>query len=82
MSSNLKKTYEPRTGATTVPMPLNAWEMLIRISENFGGPQTVMYGLAAVSSDPRPLPIIKMQMQKPANEWCRMAGIARRAPIP
>lgn len=39
-SSKLKKTYEPRTGAMTVPIPLKAWEMLIRISEYRGGPQT------------------------------------------
>lgn len=36
----LKKTYEPRTGAMTVPIPLKAWEMLMRISEYRGGPQT------------------------------------------
>lgn len=99
-SSKSNSTYEPRTGATTVPMPLNAWERLIRISEYFGGPQTVcwvrrgstkrkacqvllaMYGLAAVSSDPRPFPMIKMQAQKPPNECCLIAGIARRAPRP
>lgn len=40
MSSKLKKTYDPRTGATTVPMPLKACEKLIRISEYLGGPQT------------------------------------------
>jgi hypothetical protein len=28
----------------------------------------VMYGLAAVSSDPRPLPMMKMQVQKPPKE--------------
>ena len=40
-SSKVKKTYEPRTGAMTVPIPLNACDRLIRISEYFGGPQTV-----------------------------------------
>lgn len=35
-----KKTYEPSTGATTVPTPLNAWEMLILISAYRGGPHT------------------------------------------
>jgi hypothetical protein len=39
-SSKSKSTYDPRTGATTVPMPLNACERLMRISEYLGGPQT------------------------------------------
>jgi hypothetical protein len=98
-SSKSKSTYDPRTGATTVPMPLNAWERLMRISEYFGGPQTrpcqrgrasqtgtgpllAMYGLAAVSREPRPFPMMKMQAQKPPNECSLMAGIARRAPSP
>lgn len=32
-SSKANKTYEPSTGATTVPMPLNACDRLMRISE-------------------------------------------------
>jgi hypothetical protein len=38
----LKKTYDPKTGATTVPIPLKACAMLIRISEYFGGPHTTI----------------------------------------
>lgn len=38
-----KKTYEASTGATTVPIPLNACAMLILISEYFGGPQTTRH---------------------------------------
>jgi len=41
-----------------------------------------MYGFAAVSSEPRPLPIMKMHTQKPANEWLMMAGMASSAPTP
>jgi hypothetical protein len=41
-----------------------------------------MYGLAAVSSEPRPLPMMKMHTQKPANEWWMMAGMASSAPRP
>jgi hypothetical protein len=36
----LKNTYEPKTGATTVPIPLKACAILILISEYLGGPQT------------------------------------------
>jgi hypothetical protein len=39
-----------------------------------------MKGLAAVSSDPRPFPIIKMQAQKPPNDFCFKAAMARSAP--
>lgn len=63
-------------------MPLKAWLRLMRISEYLGGPQTVMYGLAAVSSEPRPLPMTKMQTQKPAKLAFLMAAMARRAPRP
>jgi hypothetical protein len=41
-----------------------------------------MYGFAAVSSEPKPLPMMKMQIQKPAKEWLRMAGIVNKAPRP
>lgn len=46
------------------------------------GNTPVMYGLAAVSSEPRPLPMTKMQAQKPAKEWLMMAGMASSAPRP
>ncbi len=82
LSVFLKKTYDPSTGAITVPTPLKAWEMLIRNSAYRGGPQMVMYGLAAVSRLPRPLPIMKMAAQKPPKERCRMQGHATRAPTP
>lgn len=39
-----------------------------------------MNGLAAVSSDPRPFPIIKMEAQKPPNDLALMQGMAMRAP--
>lgn len=39
-SVDVKKTYDARAGATQVPMPLNAWARLIRISAYLGGPQT------------------------------------------
>lgn len=39
---SVKKAYEPKTGPTTVPMALNAWAKLIRISAYFGGPQTIV----------------------------------------
>lgn len=42
----------------------------------------VMYGLAAVSSDPNPLPMMKMHTQNPAKLLCMIAGMARSAPIP
>lgn len=35
-----KNTYDPKTGAMTVPTPLNACEILIRISAYRGGPHT------------------------------------------
>lgn len=41
-----------------------------------------MYGLAAVSSEPSPLPMMKMQMQNPAKLWLMMAGMASRPPRP
>lgn len=41
-----------------------------------------MYGLAAVSNDPSPLPMMKMQKQNPAKLLCMMAGMANSAPIP
>ena len=40
----------------------------------------VMKGLAAVSSEPSPLPIMKMDMQKPANDLALIHGIAINAP--
>jgi hypothetical protein len=40
-----------------------------------------MKGLAAVSSEPSPLPIMKMDMQKPANDLALIHGIAINAPI-
>lgn len=42
----------------------------------------MMYGFAAVSSEPSPLPMMKIQMQKPANDLLMMAGIASSAPRP
>lgn len=42
----------------------------------------VIYGLAAVSRDPSPLPMMKMQAQNPPKLSPLMAGIASRAPIP
>ncbi len=42
----------------------------------------VMYGFAAVSRDPSPLPMMKMQTQKPEKDSALMAGMARRAPRP
>lgn len=50
-------------------MPLKACEMLMRISEYLGGPHIVMYGFAAVSSDPRPLPMMNVAAQKPPKDW-------------
>lgn len=41
-----------------------------------------MYGLAAVSRDPRPLPIMKMATQNPPKDLARMQGHATNAPIP
>ena len=38
-----KNTYDPSTGAITVPIPLNDWERLIRISAYRGGPQTTVF---------------------------------------
>ena len=76
-----KMTKDPMVGATTVPMPLNACEMLIRNSEYFGGPQTVIYGFAAVSREPSPFPIMKMAAQKPPKDLCRMQGHAINAPM-
>ena len=76
-----KSHRSPSTGATTVPIPLKACEMLMRISEYRGGPQTVMYGFAAVSRDPSPLPMTKMAAQKPPKDLCRIHGQAINAPI-
>lgn len=54
----------------------------MRTSEYLGGPQTAMYGFAAVSREPRPLPMTKMAAQKPPNDSALMAGMARIAPRP
>lgn len=78
----MKITKDPMTGATTVPIPLKACEKLMRISEYFGGPHTVMYGFAAVSRLPRPFPIMKIAAQKPPKERFRMQGHAIRDPMP
>lgn len=42
----------------------------------------MMYGFAAVSKLPNPLPIIKIAAQKPPNERFRMQGHATSDPIP
>jgi hypothetical protein len=42
----------------------------------------VMYGFAAVSRDPRPLPMTNMAAQKPPKERLRRQGQAIREPIP
>lgn len=63
-------------------MPLKACAMLILISLYLGGPQTVRYGFAAVSSDPRPLPVMKMATQKPPKERYTSAGQAMSEPMP
>ena len=42
----------------------------------------VIYGFAAVSRDPRPLPMTKMAIQNPANDFARMQGNAISAPMP
>jgi hypothetical protein len=39
-----------------------------------------MNGLAAVSSDPSPFPMMKMDMQKPAKDFALIHGIAINAP--
>lgn len=62
--------------------PLKACEKLILISEYFGGPQTVMYGLAAVSKLPKPLPMMKIAAQKPPNDLYKMQGHATSDPMP
>jgi hypothetical protein len=54
----------------------------MRISANFGGPQTVMYGFAAVSRLPSPFPMMKMHVQNPPKDLALMAAMARRAPTP
>jgi hypothetical protein len=41
-----------------------------------------MYGFAAVSSEPSPLPMIKMHTQKPGNDEANSAGMASSAPSP
>lgn len=40
----------------------------------------VINGLAAVSSEPRPLPIIKIEAQKPPKDLALMQGIAISEP--
>jgi hypothetical protein len=62
--------------------PLKACEKLILISEYFGGPQTVIYGLAAVSKLPSPFPIMKIAAQKPPKLLFKMQGQATRDPTP
>lgn len=42
----------------------------------------VMYGFAAVSREPSPLPMTKMAIQKPAKDLARMQGNAISAPMP
>ena len=41
-----------------------------------------MYGLAAVSKEPSPFPMIKMAAQNPPKDRARMQGQATNAPIP
>jgi len=41
-----------------------------------------MYGLAAVSNVPRPLPMMKVAPQKPPKLRLSAAGHMRRAPMP
>lgn len=65
-----------------MPIPLNAWAMLILISEYFGGPQTARYGFAAVSREPSPLPMTKMAAQKPPKEPLTRHGQAIKDPNP
>ena len=66
----------------TVPMPLNACAILILISLYLGGPHTVRYGFAAVSREPKPLPVMKMATQKPPKERYTRAGQAMSEPMP
>jgi hypothetical protein len=40
----------------------------------------VMKGLAAVSREPRPFPMIKIDAQKPPNDFALIQGIAIKAP--
>jgi hypothetical protein len=40
-----------------------------------------MNGLAAVSRDPKPLPIMKIAAQKPPKDFALIQGMAIRAPI-
>jgi hypothetical protein len=47
-----------------------------------GNLQTARYGLAAVSSDPKPFPITKVAAQKPPNERYTRHGQASSAPTP
>ena len=62
--------------------PLKACEKFILISLYFGGPQTVIYGFAAVSKLPNPLPIIKIAAQNPPKLLFRIQGQATKDPIP
>ena len=55
---------------------------MIRISEYFGGPQTVIYGFAAVSKLPRPFPMMKIAAQKPPKDLYKMQGQATSDPTP
>jgi hypothetical protein len=41
-----------------------------------------MYGFAAVSKLPNPLPIMKIAAQKPPKDRFRMQGHATREPMP
>lgn len=72
----------PKSNNNIATYPLKACEKLILISEYFGGPQTVMYGFAAVSKLPNPFPIIKIAAQKPPNDLYKMQGQATRDPTP
>jgi hypothetical protein len=47
-----------------------------------GGPQTVIYGFAAVSKLPNPLPIIKIAAQNPPKDLYKIQGQATSDPTP
>jgi hypothetical protein len=76
---SFKLQHQPQSRRTH---PLKACEKLILISEYFGGPQTVIYGFAAVSKLPSPFPIMKIAAQKPPKLLFKMQGQATRDPTP
>src|ERR1035437_5514767 len=82
----------PTTGPNIQPTPLQDCARLMRVAAEVGGPSTVVYGLAIVSRNVRPVAIRHTPARKATNavvadtvpsctmEWIGVAGMNQNPP--